>query len=484
VLALLLAPHLSLCFEIGDISVAGSNRLEYWVWRDTNEEILDNRFDLCAYYREVLLGFRYQVVGPSNVNFSERREGFYRRYIEYDGNSFGIRAGNYYAMFGRGLAFRAHEDDVVSLDRDMDGIKLRASTNWATLQAISGRPRNTEFSQLSYAVVNDTTDQVKGGDVSFHPFPFVAAGASYVLLTAKDLFDPLVFRRTEVYAGNASLTAANFDVYGEVAKKWGWDRLLLGMGTGYGIYGAASVSLPGYGLTLQFADYDSIGIGDFAYRYNNPPILNRYGQSINRGLDEKGYQVEAYVSPIEPVNLNVSYSDLKTSDDTLSFKEIFTELKYQLFGLAEFRAEFDRTEQHGIISGAANWEEQIPALEGTYYLTPVHSISAGYQHRMVTYLSGTDTLGEELDFIDQGAHLSYTYAPYGTITLSGELRDTETEQEPGTEWRSVQIDWDVTQNHRLTLMAGSEKGGFVCSGGVCRYEPPFDGVKALLTSRF
>jgi len=482
--AALLAPHVSSCLEIGEVSVVGSNRLEYWFWRDTKEEILDDRFDLCLYYRNFLAGIRYQVVEPSNVNFNERREGFYRRYIEYNGERFGIRAGNYYAMFGRGLAFRAYEDDVVFLDRDMDGVKLRGSTGWMDLVAISGRPRNTEFSQLSYSVVNDTTDQVRGGDVSFHPISFVTAGASYVLLTTKDLFNPLVFRRTEVYAANGSLSLANFDMYGEIAKKWGWDRLLLGQGTGYGIYGAASISLPGYGLTFQFADYDSIGIGGFTYRYNNPPVLNRYGQSINRGLDENGYQVEAYASPIEPINLSVSYSDIETSDDTLSFKEIFAELKYERYGLAEVRAEFDLTEQHGIISGAANWEEQIPSMEGTYYITPVHSVGVGYEHRMVTYVTGTDTLGEELEFTDQRLHLSYTLAPYGTVTLTGELRDKDVEHEPGREWRSIHVDWDVTQDHRLTMMLGSEKGGFVCSGGVCRYEPPFDGVKVLLTSRF
>ena len=148
-LAALLAPQLSLCFEIGEVSVIGSNRLEYWLWRETKEEILDDRFDLCLYYTDFLAGIRYQVVEPSNVNFNERREGFYRRYIEYNGERFGISAGNYYAMFGRGLAFRAYEDDVVFLDRDMDGVKLRGSTGWMDLVAISGRPRNTEFSQLS-----------------------------------------------------------------------------------------------------------------------------------------------------------------------------------------------------------------------------------------------------------------------------------------------------------------------------------------------
>jgi hypothetical protein len=31
---------------------------------------------------------------------------------------------------------------------------------------------------------------------------------------------------------------------------------------------------------------------------------------------------------------------------------------------------------------------------------------------------------------------------------------------------------------------GAERGGYTCSGGVCRFESPFRGVKAQLISRF
>jgi hypothetical protein len=476
----ILAPFAACAIDIGDVTIAGSNRVEYWFWRKSREGFLDDRFDISAYYRDLLLGLRYQVVEPSNTKLYERREGFYRRFIEYDGETFGVRAGNYYTVFGRGLTFSAYEDDVVFLDRDMDGVKIRGSTRWADLVAISGRPRVTEFSQLAYSVTNDTTDVIRGADLSVHPFPFVDAGASYVIMNKRDLFDPLVARRTEVYSANAGLSVSYLDLYGEVARRWGYDPLMLDQSSGYGLYGSMSVAVPGYGVAFQFADYDSIALGGLTYRYNNPPVVNRYGQSLNGGLDETGYQVEGYASPIEQLNLNAGYSDSKTADDTLSFKETYGGLAYERLGLLEVRGEYDRTEQHGIISGAANWEEDIPSLKGTFYLAPYHSVGVEYSHRMVTL----DTGAEEEDFIDKKLSLSYTFSPYGTLTLTGEIRDKETEHEPGKEWRSAQVDWDITQNHRLTLTIGSEKGDFVCSGGVCRYEPPFDGVRAILSSTF
>jgi len=488
---LLLVPFSANSFQLGDITVAGSNRLEYWLWRETKEEVFDDRFDIDVYYRSFLLGLRYQMVEPSNVNFYERREGLYRRYIEFDSDKFGIRAGNYYVMFGRGLVLRAYEDDLIYLDRDIDGVKIRGSIDWADIVLISGRPRNTEFLQLAYSVINDTTDILRGADLSLHPISFLAAGGNYVLLTKKDLFDPTVFRRTEVYGGNLGLNVRNVEIYGEVAKKRGWDPMLLDETTGYGIYGSASISFPGYGIAFQFADYDSLGFGDFNSRYNSPPVMNRYGQSINRGVDETGYQVEAYLSPIEPLVVDLTYSDLKTTEpyytlnDTLyqHFKEGFAEAVYQRSGLFDLKAGVDRTEQHGIVPGFVDFDELVPRFEFTYYLTSTHSFGLGFEHRASTCSTSVDP--RVIEFRDNKVYVSYTFSPLVTVTLTGERRDKEVEEEqPGKEWRAAQIDWDISQDHRLTVILGSEKGGLVCSGGVCRYEPSFDGVKAVLTSRF
>ncbi|MFQ5906433.1 MAG: DUF6029 family protein [bacterium] len=488
---LLFAPLTASSLQLGGVTIAGSNRLEYWLWRETKEEVFDDRFDIDVYYKSFLLGFRYQAVEPSNVAFFERREGLYRRYVEYDSRRFGIRAGNYYVVFGRGLVLRAYEDDLIYLDRDIDGVKIRGSIDWGDIVLVSGRPRNTEFLQLAYSVVNDTTDILRGADLSLHPFSFLTAGGSYVLLTRKDLFDPIVFRRTEVYGTNVGLNVWHIDLYGEAAKKWGWDPMLLSDGAGYGIYGSASLSFPGYGITAQFADYDSIGLGDFSSRYNSPPVLNRYGQSINRGVDETGYQVEAYLSPIEPLVVDLSYSSLKTTEpyytlnDTLYqyFKEGFAEAVYQRPGLFDLKAGVDRTEQHGIVPGFVDFDELVPRFELTYYVLSAHSLGLGFEYRAVS--CSTSLNPRVTEFRDSKVYVSYTFSPLVTVTLTGEWRDEEVEEEqPGKEWRAAQIDWDISQDHRLTVILGSEKGGLVCSGGVCRYEPSFDGIKAVLTSRF
>jgi hypothetical protein len=52
-------------------------------------------------------------------------------------------------------------------------------------------------------------------------------------------------------------------------------------------------------------------------------------------------------------------------------------------------------------------------------------------------------------------------------------------------WASVEFVYNINASHRLSLMYGSQKGGLLCSNGVCRLIEPFsDGFKLELTSLF
>jgi len=43
---------------------------------------------------------------------------------------------------------------------------------------------------------------------------------------------------------------------------------------------------------------------------------------------------------------------------------------------------------------------------------------------------------------------------------------------------------NITDAFQAKIFVGTLKGGQVCSGGQCRYEDPFDGVKLNLVYRF
>jgi len=52
-------------------------------------------------------------------------------------------------------------------------------------------------------------------------------------------------------------------------------------------------------------------------------------------------------------------------------------------------------------------------------------------------------------------------------------------------WVALELRWNITNSHTLSLTYGSQQGGILCSNGVCRQIDPFeDGFKLALTSLF
>ena len=52
-------------------------------------------------------------------------------------------------------------------------------------------------------------------------------------------------------------------------------------------------------------------------------------------------------------------------------------------------------------------------------------------------------------------------------------------------WSSIELTYNLSSNNRITIMYGSQKGGVLCSNGVCRVIQPFtDGFKVDITSIF
>ena len=51
-------------------------------------------------------------------------------------------------------------------------------------------------------------------------------------------------------------------------------------------------------------------------------------------------------------------------------------------------------------------------------------------------------------------------------------------------WPMFEVVWSITERNVLRARIGAERGGYTCSGGVCRFESPFTGAKLQLISRF
>jgi hypothetical protein len=87
--------------------------------------------------------------------------------------------------------------------------------------------------------------------------------------------------------------------------------------------------------------------------------------------------------------------------------------------------------------------------------------------------------------------LEFTMAPHWTFTLSdmynlgpGKLSPTDSEGEKA-QIHYPRVDIFYTQkSNRYSLSYVKQVEGVVCSGGICRLEPAFSGVRMSITSTF
>jgi len=94
--------------------------------------------------------------------------------------------------------------------------------------------------------------------------------------------------------------------------------------------------------------------------------------------------------------------------------------------------------------------------------------------------------GQELDeYTEVTADLTLALGPNRAFTFSV-LKASEEIGEYDNEdvWLSGTLNLMFGYDRELMIKVGDERGGIVCSSGVCVYEPPFSGVRVEFISRF
>ncbi len=88
---------------------------------------------------------------------------------------------------------------------------------------------------------------------------------------------------------------------------------------------------------------------------------------------------------------------------------------------------------------------------------------------------------DQVDYVRGGATLTYTFST--DLTLSPILLWNNERSTLPTFYPGIEARWAFTQESFLRLFAGQTPGGRLCSGGVCREVPPFEGGLVELVLR-
>ncbi|MFQ6094128.1 MAG: DUF6029 family protein [bacterium] len=451
-----------------DMATSLANHMEYSFSTETNNEILENWLDADFYFDAFTAGLRMELYQPSEVHTLEEDITF--RYFEYHRDDIDVRVGNYYAMFGRGLVLRTYEDRNIRIDNNLEGIKIGLSHNRLSATFLSGRPEGSS---------GERTDLLHGADLTLNPIERVAVGGSYLSNS------PDRRKKAEITSGRMELSLSShnwvWDMYGEYGERTNPQ--------GTGAYLSSSLTTAGFGLSFEYKYYDTFFFrtDDYNVTYNNPPslvrehaytLLNRHPHVLDAD-DEAGIQIEATFSPSMNTALLANYSLTKDHEGKTIWgegKTLFEE------GYGEFEHHFNDA---FFSIGALSVSEQgpdtyvTPIFESTYSLDEVNSLRFVFQHQHTK----SQTLGE---FDNQIYSLEYARSPRFTLSLVGEWTNkSDVQKMPGEKsfWLFGKLDVNISPNHDLSVMYGSRQAGFICAGGVCRYEPEFEGIEVKLFSR-
>ncbi|PLX31513.1 MAG: hypothetical protein C0600_05440 [Ignavibacteria bacterium] len=498
----------------GEQTVGGTPRAKEYIENQTNVRLFWDNFTV---------GFEYLYDDPPE--FGPRFQGIRKRYVEFAKKGLELRAGDFYTLYGKGLAMNLFENRGINYDTRLDGI--RGTYRNRHMNAIFAMGTLKYYDLLN----SDRIEQysVKSGHMEVRPFRFMRIGGSIVSADG-DL--PMAFGMDEVHADipefMMSLRGMGFDVFVQRA----WKRSSIYSPTADGAftsyerdgdawYGSVSYTADfGLGMTFEYKDYRFDVVGEEERDPNrpgrmlpmqNPPIVHKehYFTLLSRNPhvvdfnDEIGMQMDVFysVSPSMTINLNGAVASrhdgytssngfLVTHERDVEFMPTLDEKFspfYELYGEVEWYFT-----EHSYVRAAANRRYDAPyeanqaheqsswtfPIRIEYMLDDEYSIGAAFEQQFYH-----DSFLAKPDYFNEFVSLTFAKAAAWSATLRMEYTTDEADQTGKDFWRSVELAYRLGNDHLATISYGTERGGLICTSGICREILPFDGVRISLLSQ-
>jgi hypothetical protein len=492
--------------------------------------------DLAYSFSGFTAGVRFDLFNNSNLlnpNLSYTAQGLGRYYISKDVGKLSLTAGHIYDQIGSGIIYRAYEARPQLIDTALLGVKgsYRLGDNW-DFKAFTGRQRNLfstfsptvkganleGFLQLGeekkislapgFGFVNRTlSDEVVGNIVSilagyqevdrFEVQYNTYAGTFYNTLNAGSFvwYTEAAYKSPDVYF---DALATRTDIAGTSLGKF-----VRNSGTVF--YNSISYAKNGLGITLEGKRTERFnfrvdptlmlaqGLISFIppmNRENTYRLTTRY-QPATQDLEELAFQADIQYRIKKNLSASVNVSNITDFDNNLLYRELYTEVvyKYERKWQLTSGLQIQRYNQevYEAKSDVPIVETLIPYADFLYKFDRKKSIRAEVQ-----YMHTGEEDGKKHDFGDWVfAQVEFSLAPHWSFVVadmynSGPGKESPTD-ENGDLLKLHYPRFDVfyvNNSNRYSLSYIKQVEGVICTGGICRLEPAFSGVRFEISSVF
>lgn len=483
----------------------GANTTQYLREKSSSEAWLFLNYK----YQGFNFALRYDLFNNSpllNPQEAYSRSGIGFWQVSKDIDKLNITVGNFYDQFGTGMVFRAYEDRLIGIDYAIQGARLIYNFDDKTrFKAFTGKQKfrfdvreavikGANLERMIYAnenlqfnpgvsIVNRTIDantmNTIAGQINSYPL--------------EKRFIP----KYNVYVYNVynTLSFKNFSLYTEYAGKTN-EAVVGSDGTlqdkeGKIYYGSLTWSIKGLGINAQYKRIESFpfrtsplenllnGIVNYLpslTRQNTYRLLARYNAVVQE-LGETAIQGDIVYSPSKNTTFTLNYSQVNQLNGGQLFTEYYGDVTHKFNKTFKMLVGLQRIHYNqGVFElkpGAGIVHTYTPFTEITYKLTRRQSIRTEFQ-----YLDTKQDLGS---FIN--AMIEYNIAPKYSFTIGDMLNHKPNKTTDPVHYYTI-FGAYTYKTSRFTLGYVKQVEGVNCTGGVCRIEPAFNGVKFTLSTNF
>ena len=466
---------------------------------------------------------------------------FLTKYVQWEDANWGVRLGDIYDQFGSGLIFRAYEDRALGFNNSLAGGRAYYNfNNMVNVKVVAGLPRLYDIRSKSAVWGGDLSLSIS--DMAGWYDGIIALEGSYVGRYQKDAsvnfpVENGMFKGVEndilnMVSGRLNFEYAGVSVRGEYVAKLNDDiynptkdaakgnAVTLDLGYNIGRF-SASASFRRMENMTTFIEYRPMGIGG-GNAINYVPLLTRQhtyslanlnpyrGSSVHTG-GEVGGQIDLYYSLRNPKargkywNFHVNFSMFNSLDhynqmmsQDVEGRNVWIDFNFDV------ERQWNKQLKTTFLYSFQRWDEEINHYDAlhshycrshifvgdvTYKINKKHSLRFEAQ-----YLASNDYEGDWV-----AATIEYNLAPKFSFYVS-DMWNCEKMQDGayGNYYMNIntyeydhellhyyQVGASFTHNSlRAQLSYGRNRAGYVCSGGVCRFQPAYTGVNLALTLSF
>ncbi|MGH8103895.1 MAG: DUF6029 family protein [bacterium] len=379
---------------------------------------------------------------PNQTRDMKLGEGF----LNYAKQNWELRGGDFTQIFGNGIILSSYRFKELSVDKTLRGARVERQFNKGSVLLLGGQGKGRQ-----------EDDEVFGARAQYEVLRDLHAGVNFVNAKEPTAASTPEYRMAGL---DASFKRRRFDAlaeYDTLRRTGGGGR------NGHSFYGNLNLYLlkkiSFFGAYVTYVNMNQ--------NYALGPTLKSNFEVVNYD-DERGHQMGFLFTPSRLMEVKYSHNWLNNRAHTFAYHE--NEVTVRAFPKGRFSDVFFYFRDK---NDPADSEKDLE-IDAQYKISPL--LSATMQ------IYGEDHTPAFQRYKVRSATLGFLWGGEAFVGYT-QQRSTR-KSEPQRDWGYVNSSYNLTPVTRLELLMGSDRGGRVCTSGVCVIRPPLDGALFQMTHTF